>query len=172
MGIFDSKQEHGGIGMQLDLSVSYEFGGAPDRATRSKILELESAVRSIPGAMESEELEEKYNEHFFAPGVYGRKMTIPAGMCVVGKIHKHAHLNVITRGVIRVVTEFGEDTYTGPRIWVSEPGTKRAVYAIEDTEWLTIHANASDTQDLREIEEFVIAPSFEEFDRLMIEARS
>jgi hypothetical protein len=154
----------------MDLSIKYEFG-AVQKPVREKILSLESALGDLPGALGPEELQDQFNEHFFAPGVYGRKMLIPRGMCVVGKIHKHAHLNVITYGVIRVITEFGEDTYTGPRIWVSEPGTKRAVYAIEDTEWLTIHANANDTQDLKEIEEFVIAPSFEDFDRLMLETQ-
>ena len=156
----------------LDLSVHYEYGGVPDKPTRDKIVQLESAIKSIPGSMNSKELEEKYNEHHFAPGVYGRAMLIPAGMCVVGKIHNHAHINVITRGIIRVVTEFGEDTYTGPKIWVSEPGTKRAVFALEDTEWLTIHANPTDTQDIGVIEDFVIAPDFETFDRLAIESRS
>jgi hypothetical protein len=118
----------------------------------------------LPEAIDAETLERELNEHFFAPGVYGRKMLIPAGMCVVGKIHRHAHLNVITTGVIKVVTEFGEDTYTGPRIWVSEPGTKRAVYAIEDTEWLTVHANPDNLSDVRKIEAQVIAPTFAEFD--------
>lgn len=156
----------------LDLSVHWEYGGAPAVADRSKIMQLEGALKTLPDAMNDEELQEKYNEHHFAPGVYGRSMLIPAGMCVVGKIHKHAHINVITRGVIMVVTEFGEDTYTGPKIWVSEPGTKRAVFALEDTEWLTIHANPTDTQDIGVIEDFVIAPDFETFDRLAIESRS
>ena len=156
----------------LDLSLRYEYGGPPAVPARDKIVQLEGALRELPGSMDAAEMTDRYNEHYFAPGVYGRVMQIPAGMCVVGKIHKHAHLNVITRGVIRVVTEFGEDTYTGPRIWVSEPGTKRAVYAVTDTEWLTVHANPADTQDLGEIEDYVIAPDFETLDRLRLESGS
>ena len=37
-------------------------------------------------------------EHFFAPGMYGRRFTMPAGMLVVGKIHKHAHLMMVLKG--------------------------------------------------------------------------
>lgn len=133
---------------------------ALQKKARAKIMDLEATMKDMDSSLEWEEVEELYNDHIFAPGVYGRKMLIPRGMCVVGKIHKHAHINVITRGLIKVVTEFGEDIYSGPKIWVSEPGTKRAVYAIEETEWMTIHANPSDTTDIREIEGEVIASSF------------
>lgn len=150
-----------------DVSLSYSF--QVGRPTRQKIVDLQAALAEQPDAMGEAELEEKYNEHFFAPGVYGRLMHIPAGMCVVGKIHKHAHLNVITKGVIKVVTEFGEELYTGPKIFVSEPGTKRAVVALEDTDWLTIHTNRNEHRDLRALEDEIIAPSFEAFDRLRIE---
>lgn len=150
---------------QVALSHSYQIG-VP---TREKILELQAAIEAQPDAIGDLEAEEKFNQHHFAPGVYGRTMIIPKGMVVVGKIHKHAHLNVITRGVIKVVTEFGEDTYTGPKTFVSKPGTKRAVYAIEETEWITIHANPDNLTNIRELEEQIIAPSFADYDRLRIE---
>lgn len=154
------------------LSVSYQYYpvGMDTPASREDVLALEDAVRAQPEAFDDVEAEAALNTHFFAPGVYGRQIRIPKGMCVVGKIHRHAHLNIITTGTVRVVTEFGEDTFTGPRTWVSEPGTKRAVYALEDTEWTTIHPNPSDTQDVREIESQVIAPDFETFDRLQLES--
>ena len=154
----------------MELRVSYSYQVGRPQVGRKEILQLESAIADLPGAKSGEEMTSELVEHFFAPKVYGRKMLIPAGHVIVGKIHKHAHLNVITRGVISVVTEFGSETYEGPRIWVSEPGTKRAVYALTDTEWLTIHPNLDDTQDLKALEEYVIAESFEHFDRLSLEA--
>lgn len=151
--------------MEIRAQFNYEVG-VP---TREKILDLQAALELMPDSMTEKELEDEFNHHHFAPGVYGRTMIIPAGMCVVGKIHKHAHLNVITRGVIKVVTEFGEDVFHGPRTWTSEPGTKRAVYAIEETEWITIHHNPDNLTDIRELEALLIAPSFDEYDRLKIE---
>ncbi len=100
-------------------------------------------------------------KHHFAPKVYGREMLIPAGGTIVGKIHRHAHLNIVVRGRAMVATEFGDKEVRGGDVFVSLPGTKRAVHAIEDTVWITIHPNESDTQDLKAIEDYVIAPSYD-----------
>lgn len=99
--------------------------------------------------------------HHFAPDVYGREMLIPAGGTIVGKIHRHAHLNVIVKGRAKVSTEFGGREVKAGDIFVSEPGVKRAVHAIEDTVWLTIHPNHANTQDLKALEDYVISPSYE-----------
>jgi hypothetical protein len=131
---------------------------------RNNILELEQAVADLPEQIDWDSLV----THHFAPFIYGRELFIPAGSVIVGKIHKHAHLNVIASGVIRVVTEFGEDVYTGPKIWISEPGTKRAVYALEDTRWLTVHPNFEETRDLEKLEEYVIADSYDTLDTLLL----
>jgi len=153
--------------VEIRASFSYQVGRP--QPVRQDILNLERAIRELPDAKSGEQLTAELVEHFFAPSVYGRKMFIPAGHVIVGKIHKHAHLNVITRGLIKVVTEFGDELYEGPRIWISEPGTKRAVYALQDTEWLTIHPNLDETRDLEALEEYVIAESFEKYDRLQLE---
>ena len=125
---------------------------------------LQESVKELEVTFDPDDL----NTHHFAPHVYGREMFIPKDSVIVGKIHKHAHLNVITKGVIKVVTEFGEEIYEGPKIWISEPGTKRAVYALEDTQWLCIHPNFEDTRDLAALEEYVIADSYDELDQLLI----
>lgn len=99
--------------------------------------------------------------HHFAPGQYAREMTLPAGMVVVGKIHKHAHINVISKGRVRVFTEHeGAQELCAPITFVSTPFTKRAVYVLEDTVWTTIHQ--TDKTDLAEIEAEIIATSFKE----------
>jgi hypothetical protein len=151
------------------VSASYSYGEI-EKSTRSGILSLEKSIGELPDAKEWEQLEEELNTHYFAPGVYGRQMDIPKGMCIVGKIHKHQHINIITSGVIKVVTEFGHDVYTAPRTWISEAGTKRAVYALEDTTWLCVHANPTDTTDIRELEDQLIAADFETFDRLQLKS--
>jgi hypothetical protein len=48
-------------------------------------------------------------------------------------------------------------------VFVSEVGLKRAVYAEEDTIWVTVHLTEhSGEENLDKIEEEVIAPSYEE----------
>jgi hypothetical protein len=100
-------------------------------------------------------------KHHFAPGAYGREMSLPAGMVVVGKIHKHAHVNVISKGRVQVFTEHdGVQELSAPCTFVSTPGTKRVVHVIEDTVWTTVHV--TDKTDLAEIEREVIATDFSE----------
>ena len=100
-------------------------------------------------------------QHHFAPGAYGREMTIPAGLVVVGKIHKHAHINVISKGRVQVFTEQdGVLELAAPCTFVSSPGTKRVVHVLEETVWTTVHVTYK--TDLAEIEREVIATDFSE----------
>ena len=106
--------------------------------------------------------------HHFAPGLYAREIFMPAGSVVVGKIHKHAHVNTISKGRCIVTTEFGREELVAPVSFVSIAGTKRAVYVIEDTIWTTYHPTVvcEVETDLDKIEQAVIAESYDELDRL------
>jgi len=97
--------------------------------------------------------------HHFAPSVYAREIFMPAGSVVVGKIHKHAHLNIISKGKVIVSTEFGKKELVAPCTFVSEAGTKRAVYIVDDCIWTTIHP--TEETDLEKIEDHVIAKDYD-----------
>ena len=98
-------------------------------------------------------------KHHFAPGSYGREMLLPSGTVVVGKIHKHAHINVISKGRVQVFTEQGGvQELAAPCTFVSSPGTKRVVYVLEEAVWTTVHV--TDKTDLAEIEAEVISQDF------------
>lgn len=101
-------------------------------------------------------------EHSFSDGIYVRQISIPQGMMIVGKLHKHAHPNFLLKGEVMVVTEEGESYLQAPCSMISKAGTKRALYAITDLVWTTIHHNPTNTQDLEELEKIVIAGSFKE----------
>lgn len=125
---------------------------------RGKILALQDSIaRDLPAV-------DCPVTHHFAPGLYAREILIPAGTVVVGKIHKHAHVNTISQGTARVSTEFGDCVYTAPVTFVSKPGTKRAVYAETDVIWTTYHP--TNETDLAVIERDVIAESYEELESL------
>lgn len=113
--------------------------------TRQKIQELQQSMLELRCDMPEA-------EHFFAPGMYGRRFCMPAGMLVVGKIHKHAHLMVVLKGRAEIVTEFGRDVVEAGHVSVSQPGAKRVVLALEDTVFMTVHHNPKDVEDLDEIE--------------------
>lgn len=132
---------------------------AQQAASRGDILALQASMFSLNDGASNADM--CHLEHHFAPGMYGRQCTLPAGSVVVGKIHRHAHLNVVIKGHAKVATEFGSRDVRAGDVFVSEPGAKRAVYAVEETVWITVHTNPTDTRDLAEIENHVIAPCYE-----------
>lgn len=141
------------------LDAIYE--GAKHAGARKALYALQAAVGGLP----------EVNcplQHDFAPGVYMRTIFIPAGVCIVGKIHRHRHGNILSQGHVRVFTEGGGvEELKGPLTMVSEPGTKRAVHALTDTVWTTIHP--TDETDLEKIEEQVIAKTYEEYEQSKLE---
>lgn len=98
--------------------------------------------------------------HIFAPGLYAREMSIPKGTVIVGKIHKHAHVNTISKGKCSVMTEFGPREIEAPHTFVSDVGTKRVVVALEDVVWTTYHPSIE--TDLVKLEEQIIAKSYDD----------
>jgi len=100
--------------------------------------------------------------HTFAPGCYAREMTIPEGQVIIGKIHRHAHVNVISAGRVRVLSEFGIEELQAPCTFTSQPGIKRVVLALENTVWTTIHV--TDETDLEKIEKYVIADDYSDIE--------
>lgn len=111
---------------------------------------LEHATQTVP--------EVCVVQHTFSPGCYTRTMFIPKGTRIVGKIHRHAHTNIISVGAVQVLTEWGVQEYEGFCIFVSEPGTKRVVHAVQDTVWSTVHL--TNETDLAIIERDIIAEDY------------
>ncbi len=103
-------------------------------------------------------------KHHFAPGVYAREMLIKKGTLIIGKIHKHEHLNIISYGDVCLATFEGVKRIQGPTTMVSPIGVKRVVYANEDTLWTTIHI--TDETDMDKIEDYVIAEDYDEIKSL------
>jgi hypothetical protein len=126
--------------------------------SKSQIFELENAILASPEQVDLESL----TEHYFAPGIYLRSLFIPAGTVLTGKIHRYETMNILVFGTIRVVnTSDGEmREVTGPRVFNSPAGTKKAGYAVTDCLFMNVHPTES--QDLKEIEAEMIAPSFED----------
>lgn len=138
------------------VSVSIE----PLPPSRDQILEFQSALLPIQCPMPEA-------IHHFAAGMYAREFPMPAGMVVVGKTHLHEHLMMVVKGHAVVVDEFGRYEVKAGFIQVSKPGAKRVVCAFEDTTFVTVHLNPTNTQDLLQIESEHIEPESEEMQKLI-----
>lgn len=127
---------------------------------RTAILSLESSMKMQPGYSEGDG--PCKITHYFSPGVYAREMWMPAGCLITGKIHKTAHLNVLSQGRVTVSNQGESITHEAPYTFISPVGTKRAIYAHEDSTWTTIHPTDLETPE--EVEAEIIADTFEELD--------
>lgn len=118
---------------------------------RRKAEELQASMEHLPQA-------DCPVRHYFAPGMYLREMTIPCGIVVVGAVHKHEHLAILSQGTIRLTTEDGVQEFTAPATIHSYPGIKRVCYAVPTKMYgvglplpaviTTMHHNPTNTQDL------------------------
>lgn len=122
---------------------------------RNQIFALENAIRQAPEQVDLDPL----TEHFFAEGVYLRVLRIPAGVVVTGKIHRTRHLTIIASGTVRITTDDDVQEITGPAVFVSEPGAKKAAFALTDV--VVMNPHPTEETDLGKIEDQFIAPSFE-----------
>ena len=127
---------------------------------RADILALEGAMKLLDGYQHGDG--PCKITHYFAPGIYAREMWMPADCLITGKIHKTSHLNMLSQGKVTVSSKGDSVTYEAPYTFVSPVGTKRAIYAHEDSTWTTIHP--TDLEDPEEIEAEIIAETFEELD--------
>jgi hypothetical protein len=114
------------------------------RDTRSPVWMLQDAMATLPQV-------ELDTEHYFADGMYLRSLPRPAGTLIVGKVHKKEHFYMVLAGAVTVTDgDAPAITLRAPAIVVSQPGTKRAVYALEDSVCCTVHR--TDSRDLDAIE--------------------
>jgi len=147
-----------------DFSSDAELTPALREERRNRICQLEQAMVGLKDSCGMKEFNEGRVRHHFGTGVYGRELHIPADNVIVSKIHRGKTMNIITQGIISVISETGFHTYEAPYVFVSDPFTKRVVISHEYTIWVTAHG--TDKTDLEEIESEIIAKDFTELNQI------
>lgn len=141
---------------QAPVVIEMDFEHAVDlpvEQVREMIAQLEELLKTAP------QIDLPVNHHF-SKGVYGREMPIPKGSLLVGKIHKHQTMNVLSKGELSVLSQDGVMRLKAPHIFVSSPGAKRVIYAHEDSIWTCFHGTHE--TDLEKIEEEFIAKTYDD----------
>ena len=126
---------------------------------RKQIMEFQETMLNGIKSGDLKEVPSQLN-HYFAPGMYARELFIPKGTLYVGKIHKHPHIRVISKGSVSILTEEGDIFQKAPCTMVTPAGAKRIGFAHEDTVITTIHL--TNETDLDKIEEEIIAKDYDE----------
>ena len=140
--------------------------------SREKIIEFENALINISDGIIVEgdgkhvvtESKIAPIKHTFADGIYIRQMDMTKDSIVVGAIHKHLHVWFLLTGHVTVTTEDTTEDYIAPCYVVSTPGVKRVILANEDSIFVNIHKNPSNTQDIDELEKEIVALNYEEYE--------
>lgn len=120
----------------------------------NKVAALTAAALRVPDRVEIP------TEHHFAEGIYTRKIFIPRGTLIVGKVHLRETTNICALGDITILTADGIRRFRAGEVIVSAPGIQKVGYAHEDTIWINVHA--TNERDLEKIEaKFVRDPDID-----------
>jgi len=112
-------------------------------------------VREAPGVTIS---------HEFADSIYLRRMDLKKDNLVVGAIHKHLHIWFLLKGHVTIAKKENVEDYVAPCYVVSTPGDQRVIFANEDSIFVNIHKNPTNTKDIDEIEKEIVAMNQKEFE--------
>lgn len=95
--------------------------------------------------------------HRFAPNIYIREVSIPAGTLSIGHYQKTEHLNIMLKGRVTMVNEDGSHTeLIAPQVFVSKAGRKIG-YIHEDMVWQNVYSTAE--TDVEKLESMFLEKS-------------
>jgi quercetin dioxygenase-like cupin family protein len=110
-----------------------------------KLLELQDCFK----AMDQVEIPLIHN---FAPGVYMRRILMPAETFLIGKTHKTEHLNIVFSGLAAMMINGNVRIIRGGDVFISKPGSKKVFHVLNEMVFGTIHAtNETDIDKLEEL---------------------
>jgi len=104
-------------------------------------------------------------KHTFADGIYVRQMDMKAGSAVVGAIHNHLHVWFLLTGHLTVATEDGIEEFIAPCYVVASPGSKRVIYAMEDSIFINVHKNPKNIKNIEKLEKEIVSLTLEEYEK-------
>lgn len=113
---------------------------------RDKVDRLECALHDLPQV-------DCPVRHYFAPGMYAREILIPAGVVLVGAVHKMENLAVLSKGRMVLATENGPVEISAPHTLTVKPGDKNSATALEDCVWTNFLPNPTNETDLDQLVE-------------------
>jgi hypothetical protein len=120
--------------------------------TQQLATSMQEKVKALQNELSKLPQYEPLTKHTFHGGMYCREVWRPAGVLIVGKVHKKEHFYMVVYGTVAITTDDGVKSITGPCLLNSMPGTKRAVYAETDALCMTFHRTDSATVEEAEAE--------------------
>ena len=122
------------------------FNFTPALSMSDKVKALQTELLKMPQA-------NIVTEHIFMPGIYERKITIPAWTVLTGAEHKTPYRVRLEKGTIAVNTDNGVKVLTAPCEFSASAGMQRAGRVFEDEViWVDVYDNPDNCNDLAVLE--------------------
>ena len=134
--------------------------GSPPRVMRKRIAQLVESLQAYPEA--NRDFTDR-TEHIVQGGMYLRKLFIPKGELIVGKVHLKECMNIMAAGDITLLTEFGVRRVTAGFTGASKPGVQKVVIAHEDS--IFINVFCTDLTNLDDIDAAIATTDLAEAER-------
>ena len=133
--------------MSITVTYGKGFEVQPFKTMRQKVEALQDELFKLPQAA-------IVTEHIFKPGIYERKITIPAWTVLTGAEHKTDYKVRLEVGTIAVNTDDGVKVLTGPLEFDAKAGMQRAGRVFEnEVVWVDVYPNPDDCTDLGVLED-------------------
>ena len=102
-------------------------------------------------------------ENEFSDQLYMRKMYMPKESVVISAIHHTEHFWFLLKGRILVTTEGEKVEHVAPCYEKSLKGAKRLILSLEDSLFINVHKNPTNTKDMKEVENSLYSITMEEY---------
>ena len=132
-------------------STAIENKQVKQRKLISSILALQEKVKALPNAMIDDCFPLK---HSWGEGCYVREIVLPAKSLTVTKIHAVSHPLFILSGSCRIGDDKATKDVIAPFYTITKAGTKRVIFAYEETVMVTVHV--TNKTNLSDIENAII----------------
>jgi len=132
---------------------------------RNSILDFQESLSNLPdGQVAFGDSDICPVTNTFADGMHVRQIEIPKGVFAIGKIHLKEHVSFLLKGKMVIVDEEnGRQTIEAPATIISQPGVKRAVYAIEDCVFTNVFHNPSNDKNIKVLEKNNVVDTYDEY---------
>ena len=104
-------------------------------------------------------------ENDFADQLYMRKMYMPKECVVISAMHHTEHFWFLLKGRILVTTDGEQIEHIAPCYEKSMKGAKRLILSLEDSLFINVHKNPTNTRDMKEVEESLYSITIEEYNK-------
>lgn len=102
-------------------------------------------------------------ENDFADQLYMRRMYMPKDCLVVSAMHHTEHFWFLLEGRILVTTDGEEVEHIAPCFEKSIKGAKRLIVSLEDSIFINVHKNPTNTKNMNKVEELLYSITLDEY---------